>query len=206
LRLLWEVLQSFGQSSANGNFQAPRNSIVALTPSLIGSLPTRGMTLFQVSIVLLPVHHLSTPVVMITVLLAALVTATSAVLLLPSMISLLVLVILHRLVDMQILHAPPVLTHPCNKLSEEAQALTMVTMSVFPFITRPVMVPMMRTTTTVQASGINTRAFRYTVYYYGWRSHFTRSTLAGILLTFHSFKPLTLPLVFSRISADCLFH
>lgn len=70
-------------------------------------------------------------------------------------ISLLVLAILHQLVDMQISHAPPVSIHPCNKLLEEAQASTMVTMSVFLFITRPVMVSMMHTTTTVEAPDIN---------------------------------------------------
>jgi hypothetical protein len=113
------------------------------------------MTSFQLFVALLPVHLLSTPGearVTVTLLLA---TAMSTVWLLLSMISLLVLVILHQSVDMQILHAPRALIHPCNKLLEEAQVSTMVTNSVFLFITRPVTVLMMHTTTTVQASGIN---------------------------------------------------
>jgi hypothetical protein len=110
------------------------------------------MTLFQLFVALLPVHRLSTleeVQATVTFLLAAL------VLHLLTMISLLVLVILHQLVDMQILHVPPVPIHPCNKLSEEAQVSTMVTMLVFLFITRPVMVLMMHMTTTVEAPDIN---------------------------------------------------
>jgi hypothetical protein len=113
------------------------------------------MTSFKLFVALLPVHLLSTPEeaqLTVTLLLA---TALSTVLLLPTMISLPVLVILHQSVDMQILHAPPALIHPCIKLSEEAQALTVVTNSVFLFIIRPVTVLMMHTTTTAQASGID---------------------------------------------------
>jgi len=101
------------------------------------------MMTVQLFVALLPVHRLS-----------ALGEAQLTVTLLLTMILLLVLAIPHQLVDMQILHAPPVLTPPYNKLSEEAQASTMVTMSVFPFIIRPVTVLMMHTTM-VEAPGIN---------------------------------------------------
>jgi uncharacterized membrane protein len=116
------------------------------------------MTLFQLFVALLPVHRLSTleeAQATVTFLLAALVFLPAALILLLTMISLLVLAILLQLVYMQILHAPPVPVHPCNKLSEEVQASTMVTMSAFLFITRPVMVLTMHTTTTVEAPDIN---------------------------------------------------
>jgi hypothetical protein len=101
---------------------------------------------FQLFVALLPVHRLST-------LGEDQLTVTPLALLLLTTISPLVLVILRQLVDMQILHVPPVLTHPCNKLSEEAQVLTMVT--AFPFITRPVTVLTMHTTTMEETPGIN---------------------------------------------------
>jgi len=132
------------------------------------------MTLFQVFVALLPVLRLSTleeAQATVTFLLAVLVLLlltmilllvlailhqlVDMLLLLLTMISLLVLVILYQLVDMQILHAPPVPIHPCNKFSEEGQVSTMVTILVFLFITRPVMVLMMHTTTTVEAPDIN---------------------------------------------------
>lgn len=102
---------------------------------------------FQLFVALLPVHRLS------TLGEEAQLTVTALVSLLLTTISLLVLAILRQLVDMRILHVPPVLTHPCNKLSEEAQALTMV--MAFPFITRPGTVVMMHTTTMEETPGIN---------------------------------------------------
>lgn len=109
------------------------------------------MTLFQLFVALLPVHRLST----LEEGQATVTFLAALVLLLLTMILLLVLVILHQLVDMQILHAPPVPIPQCNKLSEEAQASSMVTISVFLFITRPVMVFMMHMTTTMEVPDIN---------------------------------------------------
>jgi len=145
------------------------------------------MMTVQLFVALLPVHRLS-----------ALGEAQLTVTLLLTMILLLVLAIPHQLVDMQILHAPPVLTHPYNKLSEEAQASTMVTMSVFPFIIRPVTVLMMHTTM-VEAPGINIESVLMLRSIPRLEIHFSQHSFVH-----HSLSVLRVPLVFLQISAHCL--